>query len=142
MDVKTALQILKDHGYKYTGKREKMVRTFAEEKRYMSAKEVLIYIQEDYPKLSFDTIYRNLSLFEKLGILESTEFKGEKQYRFTCTRSEHHHHIICTECGKTRKIDLCPMSGFFGMPHDFEITGHKFEIYGQCTDCNQENMSE
>ncbi|MBO8171225.1 MAG: transcriptional repressor [Bacillaceae bacterium] len=137
MNIGTALQLLKDKGYKYTGKREKMVRIFADQKRYMSAKEVLSHMQEDYPQLSFDTVYRNLNLFEELDILESTEFNGEKHYRFACSGTGHHHHIICTVCGKTRAIEMCPMSAFFGMPEGFEITGHKFEIYGYCEDCNR-----
>lgn len=135
MNLENALQILKENGYKYTGKREKMVQIFSDERRYMSAKEVLSLMQEDYAQLSFDTIYRNLSLFEELGILESTEFKGEKQFRFACSGSHHHHHLICTVCGRTKTIEMCPMNAFFGMPDDFAITGHKFEIYGHCKDC-------
>ena len=135
MQLETALELLKNNGYKYTGKREKIVRMFAETKRYLSAKEVMENMQDEYPGLSFDTIYRNLNLFEDLGILESTELKGEKQFRFTCPGSEHHHHFICTTCGKTKKIELCPMSAFFGTPDGFKITGHKFEIYGFCQEC-------
>lgn len=136
MDVKTALDRLKEHGYKYTGKREKMVHIFAREKRYLTAKDVLAYMQEEYPRVSFDTIYRNLSLFERLGILESTELDGEKHYRFACAGAgHHHHHLICTGCGKTMAIDLCPMDAIFGQPEGFTITGHKFEIYGYCGEC-------
>ncbi len=135
MDVGAALNLLKDKGYKYTGKREKMVYSLANEKRYMSAKEVLALMQEEYPQLSFDTIYRNLSLFEELGILESTDLNGEKQFRFSCSGSGHHHHLICTVCGKTKMIDMCPMNAFYGKPEGFEITGHKFEIYGNCNEC-------
>lgn len=64
--------------YRYTGKRETMVRIFFQEKRYMSAKIVFNTMQELYFNLSLDPIYRNLSLFEELGILESTEFQGAK----------------------------------------------------------------
>ncbi|GAB6933137.1 Fur family transcriptional regulator [Calditerricola satsumensis] len=136
MDVKTALARLKEHGYKYTGKREKMVHIFARETRYLTARDVLAYMQEEYPRVSFDTIYRNLSLFERLGILESTELDGEKHYRFACAGAErHHHHLICTGCGKTIAIDLCPMDAVLGQPKGFTITGHKFEIYGYCDDC-------
>lgn len=135
MDTKQALDILKQRGYKFTGKRERMVEVFEREARYLSAKEVLDYMQEDYPALSFDTIYRNLSLFVDLGILETTEWDGERRYRFYCGSKEHHHHLICTYCGKTKMIDICPMNAILGKPNDFDITGHKFEIYGTCSDC-------
>lgn len=137
MNRETALRVLKDHGYKYTGKREKMASVFADEQRYMSAKEVLGLMQDDYPQISFDTVYRNLSLFEKLGILEATEFNGERLFRLSCREDKHHHHLICTECGKTKTIEMCPMDAFFGNPDDFEITGHKFEIYGHCKECTE-----
>jgi Fur family zinc uptake transcriptional regulator len=135
MDVEEALQVLKDHGYKYTDKREMILQIFFNEKRYMPAKEIMTLIEESYPHLSFDTVYRNLSLMEELGILETTEFQGERQYRFLCSANEHHHHLICTKCKKTFQIDLCPMSTLQDMAGDFKITGHKFEIYGYCHDC-------
>ena len=135
MNIDQALAILKDKGYKYTGKREEMVRIFDKEKRYLSAKELLEYMQKDYPGLSFDTIYRNLSLFEELEILESTQLNDERIYRLSCEVGHHHHHLICTRCGKTHKIDVCPMDAILGEPKGFKITGHKFEIYGECEDC-------
>lgn len=137
MNVDVALSILKAKGYKYTGKREEMVRIFAREKRYLSAKEMLESMQIDYPKLSFDTIYRNLSLFEELEILETTQLEGERIYRLSCETEHHHHHLICTQCGKTQQIDLCPMDEILGEPTGFKITGHKFEIYGNCVECEE-----
>ncbi|WP_171253282.1 Fur family transcriptional regulator, partial [Acinetobacter baumannii] len=82
MTVEQALQMLKERGYKYTGKREEMIRIFAKEKRYLSAREILAYMQAEYPALSFDTVYRNLTLFTDLNILEVTELGGERKYRF------------------------------------------------------------
>ncbi|MGI6125374.1 MAG: Fur family transcriptional regulator [Planifilum sp.] len=138
MDYGEALERLKSRGYKYTGKRESIVRLFAEEDRYLSAKEVQDCLSVDYPELSLDTVYRNLSLFEKLGILEGTEWEGERRYRFRCEEDRHHHHLICTECGRTRTIHICPMNAILGQPDDFEITGHKFEIYGRCAECGKQ----
>ncbi|MBP1933134.1 Fur family transcriptional regulator [Ammoniphilus resinae] len=135
MDVDQALELLKDQGYKYTGKREEMIRVFAKEKRYMSAKEILDYMKPDYPNISFDTIYRNLSLFTELHILEETEFNNERKYRFSCAHKDHHHHLICLRCGKTKHLKLCPLDGLLGDPDDFTITDHKFEIYGYCQQC-------
>lgn len=136
MTVTEALQILKEHGYKYTDKREAVLNILSEEGRYLSAKEVLQQMQGDFPQLSIDTVYRNLSLLYQLNILEVTEMNGERLYRMSCAVDVHHHHLICTECGKTKKIDLCPMDAIFGKPDGFEITGHKFEIYGVCEGCH------
>ncbi|MDA8353623.1 MAG: Fur family transcriptional regulator [Firmicutes bacterium] len=134
MRMKQALDILKSKGYKYTGKRERLVQIFDRENRYLTAKEVLAQMQGEYPGLSVDTVYRNLSLFERLGIIEGTEWEGERRYRFHCG-DHHHHHLICKECGRTRQLNLCPMNAILGEPDDFIITEHKFEIYGYCQEC-------
>ncbi|WP_221565601.1 Fur family transcriptional regulator [Alkalihalobacillus sp. TS-13] len=133
MNVSEALNILKENGYKYTSKREMFLELFSNERRYLTAKDVLEYMKPSYPGLSFDTIYRNLSVFTDLGIVEETELDGEKHFRFSCATKGHHHHIICLQCGKTNAIEACPMKDI--SPDDFVITDHKFEIYGYCQQC-------
>lgn len=134
MNLDEALQILKERGFKYTGKREEMIRICAQEKRYLSAREIMEQMKENYPTLSFDTVYRNLSTFVELGILEETELEGEGKFRLACSHG-HHHHLICTECGKTKAVAACPMNHVPELPQDFQVTGHKFEIYGKCNSC-------
>ncbi|MDR6225333.1 Fur family transcriptional regulator [Desmospora profundinema] len=139
MNVEKALALLKEKGYKYTGKREMMVEIFSREDRYLTAKEVMEEMQHQYPGLSVDTVYRNLSLFEELGIVEGTEWEGERRYRFHCGGGHHHHHLICKLCGRTRPLNVCPMNAVLGEPDNFTITDHKFEIYGYCSDCETQS---
>lgn len=136
MDLNEALSLMKDEGYKYTKRREDILDVFAKQRRYMTARDLLNEIKDVYPGLSFDTIYRNLSLFHELGILEMTELDGEKHFRMACATDEHHHHFICLSCGQTKEIEACPMNAITTIDGDVEITGHKFEVYGYCKQCH------
>lgn len=135
MNTKKALAILKEAGYKYTDKRESILTFFEQEDRYRSAKDLLDYMEARYEGISFDTIYRNLNLFDELEILESTELDGEKLYQISCA-DHHHHHFICRTCGVTQEIDLCPMDKIAKKLNNYMIEDHKFEIYGLCPVCH------
>lgn len=139
--VKKAINILKENGYKYTDKRAQMLSIFANEDRYLPAKEVHMLLKKNYPTISYDTIYRNLYTFVELGVLEETELNGEKMFRFGCIHQGHHHHFICTTCGMTKNIEMCPMNFFEEQLGGCEIESHRFEIFGKCKDCSTKTDS-
>ncbi|MCQ9209023.1 Fur family transcriptional regulator [Granulicatella seriolae] len=135
--VDHCIAILKNAGYKYTKKRERLVEIFNEENRYLSARSVQELLAKDFPNLSYDTIYRNLYTYVELGILEETELNGEKLFRIGCMEhGHHHHHFICQECGRTKEIDLCPMDFFQEQLEGCKILSHRFEIFGLCPQCS------
>ncbi|MCM3763247.1 transcriptional repressor [Alkalihalobacillus oceani] len=134
MNRTTALDMLARKGYKITGKRETMAHIFWKNHRLLSARAVHNIIKVDSPGISLDTVYRNIRLFEELGILEATELNREKHYCFTS--SDHHHPLICIDCGTVKKIEICPMDHMLDLPKGFLVTGHKFEVYGHCSDCH------
>lgn len=135
MTLDEAWRILQSNQFKKTKNRDRILTYFSEHDRYITANEVRSFMLEDNPNISFDTIYRNLTTFSDLGILEETELNGEKHFRMQCDISAHHHHFICTACGKTRNIPHCPMESISVNLSGYEVEGHKFEIYGKCPMC-------
>ncbi|QWQ38360.1 transcriptional repressor [Gemella sp. zg-570] len=138
--VSKLMLILKNNGYKYTEKRKAMIDLLVREDRYLNAKYVSENLSKEFPGLSFDTIYRNLSTYVDLGILEFTEIKGERFFKLACINiKHHHHHHICLKCGKAKTIhtDICKELNIPELS-GYRIDGHKFEIYGICPNCLKE----
>ncbi|GLC88603.1 Fur family transcriptional regulator [Lysinibacillus piscis] len=135
MNVSRAWEILKEHGYKKTDKRVLLLDMFAATDKYLTARDLLVVLKKDFPGMSFDTIYRNLATFVQLGILEETELSGERNFRMQCESTQHHHHFICLVCGNVKELHLCPMEMLDEKLPNYEIEGHKFEIYGKCPSC-------
>lgn len=136
MELNEAIKEIKRHGYKTTTKRKDMLAFFAEADGYRTAKDLINYLEPTYEGISFDTIYRNLHLFDQVGVLETTDLNGEKNFRISCTH-HHHHHFICNDCGKTKEIDVCPMDDIQKSLSNYAIEDHKFEIYGLCPVCQE-----
>lgn len=135
MNSAKAWDILKRNGYKKTDKRERLLAMFAENEKYVTARQLLDVLKQDFPGMSYDTIYRNLSTFVELGILDETELSGEKHFRMQCDVPQHHHHFICMLCGTVKALDMCPMDMVQDNLEAYEIDSHKFEIYGKCPKC-------
>ena len=136
MNIEKAWDILKNEGFKKTDKREQILSIFSETEKYITAKDILNVMKKEYPGMSYDTIYRNLSTFVDLGILEETELTGEKHFRMQCEADHHHHHFICMSCGNIKEIAYCPMEVLQNSIPGYEIENHKFEIYGNCPSCH------
>lgn len=134
MNMEKAIALLKGKKYKMTDKRKDILAFFLKANGYRTAKDLNEFMEERYPGISFDTVYRNLHLYAEMDILETTELDGEKHFQIACS-SEHHHHFICRACGRTKEIDLCPMHEVAGKLSGYKIEDHKFEVYGLCPEC-------
>lgn len=134
MNIDKAIDLLHEKGYQATDRRKKILSYFEAADGYRTAKDLNEHMETKYLNISFDTLYRNLRLFDELNILETTELNSEKHFRMNCTE-HHHHHFICNDCGKTKKINLCPMDELEPTLKHYYVEDHKFEIYGLCPVC-------
>ena len=105
---------------------------------FVSAQELHQKISKSGKKLGLTTVYRALTEMVEQGMADSLSISdGEMRYRI-CT-PEHHHHLICRNCGKTVEFD---MPGFeelaqaVAKANGFAELSHEVELFGVCAGCS------
>lgn len=137
------LALLRSKGYKLTPQRRAVLDAFLECAPFPTAQQLLAAVHKKHANVSLDTIYRNLALLSNLGIIHEIHRAAGNVYEIS-KPGHHHHHLVCTECGKTECIDICPMQESYieeAEKKGFLITGHIFEFYGICQECRQKEDS-
>ncbi|ADG82768.1 Fur family transcriptional regulator [Thermincola potens] len=131
------LEELATHNCKITPQRREIIKTLIQAKAPLSAKQIFDRLRTRNPKMSFDTVYRNLAILKELQVVRQLDFHDGKS-RFEIDRGpKHHHYLVCLKCGGAWKIDGCPMENLNinNIPTDFKVTNHRFELFGYCKDC-------
>lgn len=125
---------LQKHNLKLTDKRLKLIEVLDGTDKYLSAKEIQNQLKQDFPSISYDTIYRNLHTLSDIGVFEQTTLENEMHYKIACV-THHHHHFICERCGDTQIIEYCPVEKWQRELGGLQINSHKVELYGYCLNC-------
>lgn len=87
------------------------------------------------PEVGMVTVYRTLDLFGELGLVRRLDLGDGARYELA---DDHHHHLICEECGTVAEFEQCPLdlrrlSSRLG--RGFEVRAHSVEVYGRCSEC-------
>ncbi|MFC1893304.1 Fur family transcriptional regulator [Chloroflexota bacterium] len=95
--------MLKEQGLKLTPQRRLIADIIHSADAHISAEDIITQMQNKMPGVNKSTVYRTLETLEKTGCV----VKGELSGRFIYHHAEegHHHHLICSECGKTIDCD-------------------------------------
>lgn len=108
---------------------------------FRSAQQIFDDLQQQGQKVGLATVYRNLQALTESGhvdVVRSNE--GESLYRY-CNNDEHHHHLVCKNCGTTREIEQHDIESWvnsIAAVHGFFHVEHHMELFGLCTDCHAE----
>lgn len=132
------MQILRDHHYKVTKQRMDLIEYLSKcTQSYVSTSDVAEYMRSIYPGISNNTVYRNLKEFAEIGLTEYQE-NNSSMVKFQCDFDQmHHHHFICSNCGKVIELKACPLDYFTEQLPGCVVNTDAIEIYGLCPDCAQ-----
>ncbi|PWG00044.1 Fur family transcriptional regulator [Levilactobacillus bambusae] len=133
----TAEAVLRQNHFKVTKQRQAMLEFLIDNQHhYTNVTTVDDFMHREFPGMSHNTIYRNIKEFKECGLVEQQLDNDQATVKYTCDFThQHHHHFICTNCGKVIELKMCPTEFFAEQLPGCEIDGHRFELYGLCADC-------
>jgi Fe2+ or Zn2+ uptake regulation protein len=135
----SARQILDRSSQRVTSQRALLLELLRRSGGHVCADELYSRAKKKYPRISLSTVYRNLQLFKKLGLIEEHHF-DEEHHHYEVKSGEEHQHLLCINCGKVVEFDY-PASHKFrediGKKYDFNITGVEIHITGLCSGCRK-----
>ena len=133
-------QRLRRISQRYTSGRRAVVELLAEAGHPVSIED----IAERAPRLPRSSAYRHLVDLQQAGVVRRVSANDE-YYRFELAEdiTEHHHHLLCTICGKV--IDVTPTPAFeqamaryldkLATVNGFVSLDHRLDVLGACSDC-------
>ena len=95
-------------------------------------------VKTSCPDISLDTVYRTLSKFAEIGVVDLVEGYGEsKRYD---PDTDKHHHLRCTQCNKIidfhdEQFDNLKIPRM--LQKNFRVTNVKVILEGRCSDCSK-----
>jgi Fur family ferric uptake transcriptional regulator len=132
---------LSSEGIRLTRGRRATLQAIADAEGPRTAAEIQDALSDAIP---LSSLYRSLSVLADAGVL-AAEHDAEGVMRFELAEwlGGHHHHLVCTSCGAA--VDVVPnaeqersierLIEQLASASGFAVTGHRFEIEGQCASC-------
>lgn len=130
-------QILDDSSQRVTAQRTLLLELLRRGGGHVDADELYRRAKRKNPRISLSTVYRNLQLFKKMGLVDERHF-DEEHHHYEVKSGEEHQHLLCIGCGQVVEFDY-PASRRFrqdiGRKYNFDITGVEIHLTGLCSAC-------
>ena len=131
---------LQNKKIRMTPQRSTILEVLKSLRTHPTADQVYEIVKKRLPKISIGTVYRNLDMLSRLGLIKKINV-GTPQMRFD-GRIEEHYHVVCMRCGRVEDVEIDDDFNPFRELHKalsqrtgFEIKGLEINMVGICPDC-------
>ena len=131
---------LRQHGYKLTSQRRAIGQVIASSSDHLTPADIYARLHQDHPNIGLVTIYRTLEILDKLGLICEVHAGGNCRSYLARRPAEHHHHLLCSNCGQVVDFANCELSKLenrLSRETGFKMEGHLLEFLGQCPACQK-----
>src|SRR6476620_4869352 len=139
--LKDALETLKETKVRITPQRHAILEYLVNSMSHPTADDIYKALEGKFPNMSVATVYNNLRVFREVGLVKELTY-GDSSSRFDFVTTEHYH-VICESCGKIVDFHypgLDEVEHFAAQVTGFNVSHHRMEIYGDCTECSSKEV--
>ena len=133
-------QYLKEKKLKRTFQRDIILETFLKTERHITPEDLYNILRKKHPGIGLSTIYRTLKIFTECELArEMRRSDGTSIFEHKYDHP-HHDHLVCKKCGKYFEFYneiIEELQKKISKEHKFMMTGHRLEIYGICSKCQE-----
>ncbi len=100
---------------------------------------IIDYLQKVDMPTDRATVFRIMNTFTQKGITKPIQFQ-ENKTRYELASKDHHHHLICENCGKVEVIEdtvIPALERHIEKKHNFTVKRHSLEFFGLCRNCQK-----
>ena len=132
--------VLDQAGHRRARAREDLIDVLAAQRCALSALEIEDRLREEDRRVGRASVYRILELLVERGLVARLELgDGLARYELIDPAGEHHHHLLCDECGRLVPFDdrdLERSIDRLARRLHFRPRGHEVVLHGACDDCH------
>ncbi|CAN5323155.1 transcriptional repressor [soil metagenome] len=122
-----------------TWQREAVRDALVSNDNFVSAQNLHAGLRATGSPIGLATVYRALADLAVEGEADSLQsLDGESLYR-ACTPGQHHHHLICRNCGLTVEIEADAVEHWakaVATENGFTQPNHVVDVFGLCANCS------
>ena len=130
---------LRQYGYKLTPQRRAVIQAITSSQDHLTPATIYKRVHEGYPNIGLVTVYRTLEILAELKLICELHAGGSCR-SYTISTPQHHHHLICSNCGIVidfTSYDLSELEQSLSKESKFRIDGHLLELFGLCQTCQK-----
>ena len=134
------VSILRQRGYKLTPQRRAVLNVIALTREHLTPAAIYERVHQEHPGIGLVTIYRTLEILAELGLICEVHIGGNCRSYLMRRPLEHHHHLICSDCGAVvdfADCDLGELEQRLSQETGFKIEDHLLEFLGRCQNCRK-----
>ena len=109
----------------------------------LSAQEIHERLRTTGPRVGIASVYRALEGLDGLGLVQKVDLgDGVSRFEPTHAGGDHHHHLVCDDCGKVEPFEDSTLEAAIERVADgrgYAVAAHDVVLRGACEDCRHEH---